>query len=375
MEHTHGGDGASPAPPPRPQGPPYQAPHHPHAPHPQAYPAQQHVPQAPYPQGPSAPPPGHYGPGYAPPGGHGFPGYAAPPPPRPPRKRGPSRGVMWTAITGSALVSVGAALTALFMVFAQSAQDVEPARSESISGEYAPALTERPGAVEVGVYDHPAYDLDMPATVDCTVPDLDPSSDASWEEFTAELGVCLNDLWRPRLEELGLRVADPEFATTDTDPTAFADDEGTTMAYYDGEEHVITVVVPNVTEISKEFSDRDQEAVWSALIGHEYGHHVQQVTGVLDQTYDMEVQAGSEEGSLRALRRTELQAECMGGIAMRGLGFETAEIERVNEELNGGGDLPTHGTSKNRRHWYEQGATGDTLSACNTFEAPAGEVS
>ncbi|WP_017623611.1 neutral zinc metallopeptidase [Nocardiopsis chromatogenes] len=215
----------------------------------------------------------------------------------------------------------------------------------------------------------------MPETVDCAVPDLDPSSDASWDRFTSELGVCLNDLWRPRLEELGLRVADPEFATTDTDPAMFADDQGTTMAYYDGDERVVTVVVPNVAELSEEFPARGQEAIWSALIGHEYGHHVQQVTGVLDKTYDMEVKASSEEGSLRALRRTELQAECMGGIAMRGLGYDTAEIERVNEVLNGGGDLPTHGTSENRREWYEQGSTGDTLAACNTFEAPADEVS
>ncbi|MDA2808623.1 neutral zinc metallopeptidase [Nocardiopsis suaedae] len=354
MEHTHGGDRAFSAPPPRPQGPPQAPPWH--------------APQSPYPH------PAPYGPGFPPPGGPAFQGYAAPPPPQPPRRRGPSRGVMWTAITGSALVSVGAALTALMMVFTQSAQDVEPVRSESVSGEYAAALTEPPGAVEIGVYDHPAYALDMPEAVDCPAPDLDASSDASWERFTSELGVCLNDLWRPRLEELGLRVADPEFATTDTDPAAFAGDEGTTMAYYDGEQQIITVVVPNVAELSEEFPARDQEAIWSALIGHEYGHHVQQVTGVLEKTYDMEVEAGSEAGSLRALRRTELQAECMGGIAMRGLGYDTAEIERVNEVLNGGGDLPTHGTSENRRHWYEQGSTGDKLSACNTFEAPAGEV-
>ncbi|WP_017541238.1 neutral zinc metallopeptidase [Nocardiopsis halophila] len=343
MEHTPGGDRAPAGPPPPPQAP-----------------------------GPAAPvpPPGPYAPypGYAPP----YPPY---PPAPPPRRRGPSRAAVWTAITVSALVSVGAALTALMLVFTQSTgSDTDPVRSESVSGEYAAALTEAPGAVEVSVYEHPAYALDMPEPVDCAVPDLHPSSEASWERFTDELGVCLNDLWRPRLEELGLRVADPEFATTDTDPEMFAGDEGTTMAYYDGREQTVTVVVPNVTELSREFPSRDQEAIWAALIGHEYGHHVQQVTGVLDRSYDMEFEAESEEASLRALRRTELQAECMGGIAMRGLGFDPGEIDRVNDVLNGGGDLPTHGTSDNRLHWYDAGTTGERLASCNTFEASASEV-
>ncbi|MFW5419181.1 neutral zinc metallopeptidase [Nocardiopsis sp. CNT-189] len=277
----------------------------------------------------------------------------------------------------SALVSLTAVAAAVVLVVAQGGQAPGPSERPAVdlSPHYSPELSEPPRAVEIDVSSHPVYDLPMPEPVDCPIPDLDPGSDASWEAFSAELGPCLNDLWRPRLEELGLRVADPEFTTTRENPDEGSSAEGVTLAYYDSELHEITIVIPNVSAVSEEFPGRDQEGVWSALIGHEYGHHVQEVTGVLEESYEMEYAASSQSQSLQALRRTELQAECMGGIAMRGLGaFDDEQIERVNELLNGGDDLPTHGSSHNRRTWYEKGAGGETLESCNTYAAPAREV-
>ncbi|WP_241485045.1 neutral zinc metallopeptidase [Nocardiopsis potens] len=285
--------------------------------------------------------------------------------------------MVWTAAIMSALVSLTAAAAAVVLVVAQGGQAPEPSDRPAVdlSSRYSPELSEPPREVEIDVSAHPVYDLPMPEPVDCPIPDLDPASDASWEAFSAELGPCLNDLWRPRLKELGLHVADPEFKTTRENPDEGSPEEGMTLAYYDSEVREITIVIPNVSALSEEFPDRDQEGVWSALIGHEYGHHVQEVTGVLEESYEMEYAASSQSQSLQALRRTELQAECMGGIAMRGLGaFDDGAIDRVNRLLNGGDDLPTHGTSQNRRTWYDQGADGDTLESCNTYAAPAREV-
>src|SRR5690606_13040043 len=295
-------------------------------------------PPGPRPPMPPPPAPRFHGPGgpVPPPGarpGPAGPVPAAPYPPPAPRRRA-SRPVVWTAAIMSALVSITAAAAAVVLLVAQGGQAPDsPERTPvDLSSRYSPELAEPPTAVEIDVSAHPVYDLAMPEPVDCPIPELDASSDSSWEAFSAELGGCLNDLWRPRLAELGLRVADPEFKTTRENPDEGSTEEGMTLAYYDSEVREITIVIPNVSALSEEFPDRDQEGVWSALIGHEYGHHVQEVTGVLEESYEMEYGASSQSQSLQALRRTELQAECMGGVAMRGLGaFDDAAIERVNE--------------------------------------------
>nr|WP_246425202.1 neutral zinc metallopeptidase [Streptomonospora nanhaiensis] len=137
----------------------------------------------------------------------------------------------------------------------------------------------------------------------------------------------------------------------------------------------ITVVLPNVSELARDVPDNSQESVWAALLGHEYGHHVQQATGILEESYAMERQAPTEDAELEALRRTELQAECMAGVAMQAMGgFDQAEIDRANTFLNSGSDLPTHGTSANRQEWFDNGASADTLEACNTYGAPVADV-
>ncbi|GAB3491093.1 neutral zinc metallopeptidase [Nocardiopsis coralliicola] len=329
-------------------------------------------PAAPY--GPPQPPPhgpARYGPppyGAAP---FGLAPYRPPGPSAPPQRKAASRALVWTAAGTAAAVSLTAALAAGALVAAQVGAATDPARQAvDPSTGYNPELTVPPEAVAVDVADHPAYGLDAPAPVDCPLPDLQPSSDTSWKSFSAELGDCLNDLWRPRLEEVGVRGADPSFHTTDTDPDGLSSDEGMTLAYYSGSDHSITVVLPNVTELSGEFPARDQEGVWAALIAHEYGHHVQQVTGVLGESYAMEAEAATEGEELEALRRTELQAECMAGLALPRLGtFSGASVDRVNDLLNGGDDLATHGSADNRQEWYDRGAAADTLDDCNTYAA------
>ncbi|MFC4564754.1 neutral zinc metallopeptidase [Nocardiopsis mangrovi] len=275
-----------------------------------------------------------------------------------------------------------AALVALLVsvaLMANTASSAPPAAQEG--GVYDAAqfhsreLYERPRAIDLDITDHPAYDMPMPDTVSCALPGLDPESESSWRAFSDEIGVCLNDLWQPSLDELGLRTPAPTFNVTEDNPDIGSTEEGMTLAYYEYDTLTITVVLPNVIELSRDVPDDSQEAVWTALLGHEYGHHVQQATGILDASYEMERRAADESEELEALRRTELQAECMGGVAMRGLGeFDAAEIDLVNEYLNGGSDLPTHGTSRNRQYWFDQGTVDATMDACNTYGASDADV-
>ncbi|GAA3758199.1 putative metalloprotease [Spinactinospora alkalitolerans] len=294
------------------------------------------------------------------------------PPPAAPPVGGPSTAV-WLTAGGSALVAAVALTVCATLVFVSL--DGTP-----VSGA-KPDPTEMYDArrywagepVEIEVGDHPMYALPAPEAVDCAVPDLNPRSAASWEAFSAEVGGCLDEIWHPRLEELGLRPESPGFhiLSEAPDDMVTSDEEGLTLAFYQDRDMSISVLLPSVTEVATTVPGGADERVWVALLAHEYGHHVQGQTEILMETYEMEYAASSENEALDVLRRTELQAECFSGVAVGAFAdYDAADASFINETFNGSsGDLDTHGSSGNRMHWFEEGWELDTVEGCNTFAA------
>ncbi|MFE3461618.1 neutral zinc metallopeptidase [Nocardiopsis aegyptia] len=333
------------------------------------------------PSGPQGPGPAHHA-ARAPwpaPTAYPAPGYGAyrPPPwhmpPPPPRPSGESAaGVLFGA--GVAAAVALSALGASVLIVVNTPREAPPTGGTDLSLHYEDTMAAPPNAVTVDVADHPLYEAPMPEPVDCETPELQPESDESWEGFATSVGGCLEELWAPVLTDLGLAAEAPEFAVTTESPDP-ADAEGYTLAYYEGDFTRITVVLPNVRELGAQVRPDEREEVWLALMGHEYGHHVQHATGILGISHDLRVSAGTEADELDALRRTELQAECMAGIGLRGItdgGADTLEV--VNANFNGGGDLPTHGTAVNRAFWLEQGWSQPTVGSCNTYGAEEDQV-
>ncbi|WP_017572592.1 neutral zinc metallopeptidase [Nocardiopsis halotolerans] len=267
------------------------------------------------------------------------------------------------------------ALAASILIVVTTPQEEPPSHGTDLSALYDERLLARPNTVEVDLVDHPLYDATMPTRVDCDVPDLNGESDESWEEFATVTGECLDSLWAPVMTDLGLSVETPEFVVTRDAPDSPGGEEGYTLAYYESDLARITVVLPNVRHLGALLPPGQSEEVWLALIGHEYGHHVQHATGILDVAHGLRAKAGSEQEELEALRRTELQAECMAGVGLRGLTDADEEaLEIANTHFNSGGDLDTHGSAINRAFWLEQGWTETTMTACNTYGAETGQV-
>lgn len=118
------------------------------------------------------------------------------------------------------------------------------------------------------------------------------------------------------------------------------------------------------------------------VIAHEYGHHVQNLLGLLESGRD----AGAEGGAVR----TELQADCFAGV-WAGNAVETGYLEpltreqvdqaldaasvigddRIQEQTQGqvNPETWTHGSSEQRQEWLVTGLDARQASACDTFEA------
>ncbi|RCV52352.1 hypothetical protein DEF23_00420 [Marinitenerispora sediminis] len=288
------------------------------------------------------------------------------PPPAPPRR---GAAPVLIAAAGSAV----AALVALVICVALVVASLDtPASAAGKPSSSVPHPGHPRPAAEVVLDDHPVYDLAGPRTAACAEPDLDPDSANSWEGFNSEIGACLDDVWFPTLVDLGVRPASPTLVVLDDNDVDGEDETAMTLAYYDDWDQTINVVMPSVTEMSETVPGADDEGVWVALLAHEYGHHVQAQVGILDRSYIEEEKAENEAASLEMLRRTELQAECFGGAALRALDmFSQRDADAINEAFNGGDDLDTHGTEENRKYWFLQGWNGSTVEDCNTYGADA----
>jgi uncharacterized protein len=121
------------------------------------------------------------------------------------------------------------------------------------------------------------------------------------------------------------------------------------------------------------------------IVAHEYGHHVQNVTGISDRM--RQAQQTDPDAANDLSVALELQADCFAGawassVAERGLFDRPDEVEEALLAAEAVGDdrirersgqpvdpeTFTHGTAEQRRSWFETGfATGDP-EQCTTFD-------
>lgn len=122
------------------------------------------------------------------------------------------------------------------------------------------------------------------------------------------------------------------------------------------------------------------------VVAHEYGHHVQNLTGQMER---IRTQQGPESDAVAL----ELQADCYAGLWARGAtdttggrqpliteitradiaeaidAAETVGDDYIQERLQGTvtPETWTHGSSEQRRTWFERGLRSGDVRACDTF--------
>ena len=123
------------------------------------------------------------------------------------------------------------------------------------------------------------------------------------------------------------------------------------------------------------------------VVAHEVGHHVQNLLGISEQVQRERQRLSQTRGNALSVR-LELQADCLAGVwanqagRMRNL-LEQGDLEeglnaasaigddRLQRQATGtvSPESFTHGTSKQRVHWFKTGLQAGDVNVCNTFEA------
>ncbi|UGT60810.1 neutral zinc metallopeptidase [Nocardia asteroides] len=193
---------------------------------------------------------------------------------------------------------------------------------------------------------------------------------------------CLDDSWSVTLRNAGLPFRPPRLELPAAGARSACPDRLPGPAdrpfYCPAEE---SIVVPAAA--LRPLGAGSRRGTQLAALGHEYGHHVQQLVGVLRAYTDARTAAGwSSERGQEQSRRLDLQAWCLSGMFL-GTNHGRGDIDRRTWEeaasaVRAGGDRPGEprllGSPESVWGWWRWGSdTGDTWE-CNSWYAAASHV-
>ena len=199
----------------------------------------------------------------------------------------------------------------------------------------------------------------------------------------------LDTYWAAAIPAAGGEFSQPGvFAFTDTVATACGNATKATGPFYCPPDTTIYLDVTFFDQLTQ-LGAEDGPLAEQYVIAHEYGHHIQHITGVMDQADRQGTGADSDSV------RVELQADCYAGLwagkaattvdpntgvtylepntlaqLQNALGAAAAVGDDNIQEQSGGGVNPdswTHGSSEQRERWFTTGYEQGTLEACDTF--------
>ena len=217
-----------------------------------------------------------------------------------------------------------------------------------------------------------------------------PKVQCSWPKYEVDLAsqkahfaavvACLDKAWAPVLQARNLPFSPPKLFVFDRpldtecrgEPLAQPTDLAFQCA---GAIYIPARYFPDVEHIRPESFD-----VFIEVAAHEYGHYVQELSGVMGAYSTQRAAAGenSAQGLLLS-RRLELQAQCFSGMffaaALGPQDFHDAEVDaNLRGDYEGKGRRDDHGTPERSGAWFSQGGTKNRTAACNTWPAPADSV-
>jgi hypothetical protein len=349
------------------------------------------------------PPPRPYQPHPGPPAhagrssGYGAPPYIPVPGPYPPAAPAPRRSagvqialaavlVIALGVIGVAIASPESIRSALpgadtaTRTTSVAASTTQPA---STPGASTPRTTTSPSVQPVPIGEpaltaNPIYQAGGMAKQVCGPPGY-PSNGPAGEAFYAAALPCVERAWQPLFERVRMEYDAPKVlvptGTTASSPCGTTS-ASAAAAFYCPINETIYMPIAGLPEVWTESRPLNYLSVFS----HEFGHHVQALTGVIEEAFTRERRVGQKSpAGFEISRRTELQVQCFAGMFVESIvdsggPFTRSDVDSVRRfEYGSGRGSPTHGTAANTEGWWVRG-TSNQIADCNTWTASSAEV-
>lgn len=243
------------------------------------------------------------------------------------------------------------------------------------SGLPGRVVPDRPGG-EMALVANPLYETGRLSPLPCPVPEVDVDLASSMEEFLHGVADCLDEVWRTQFERAGIPFEPPErvfWSEPGTSPCrSYPSAAG---AFYCRASGAIYIGTQDVVE---KWHGAEESVVYASLLAHEYGHHVQGESGLLEYYHEQRQleQDTAERNSWT--RRSELQANCLAGAFLGSVRvsypLDDGDLEALLEDASATADREggpeeerTHGAAENSVRWTRAGWEEQSPSACNTW--------
>jgi uncharacterized protein len=244
-------------------------------------------------------------------------------------------------------------------------------------------VTVQPVPDAVRLQKNELYSVGKLASKNCALPTIKPTTKTNVLRFYQAMMPCLAETWEPLVLKSGYPYRQPKLTLAVKGATGACGGDEPDTAYYCPKDETIYMR----WEDDAKYYQRNPLTIVDMVrtMAHEYGHHVQYLTNILISSNSQSGWAKSTAAELEWSRRLELQASCLGSVF---IGANQKTLGLVGERLRFwnllsrhlGDDLTVkkvrdHGSSKNYLYWSDKGFKTANPASCNTYSAPAAEVS
>lgn len=203
-------------------------------------------------------------------------------------------------------------------------------------------------------------------------------------DFVSVVLADTEDIWTELLEKEGLLYRDPKMVIfTGRVQSGCGTGVSEIGPFYCSQDETIYIDLSFFRQLKDRFGAPGDFAM-AYVVAHEVGHHVQKITGILDQVHELRPRISQEEYNQYSVR-LELQADYLAGVwghNMARSGYlEEGDLEEALNAASAIGDdtlqkkaqgyvVPdsfTHGTSEQRQRWFYKGFKTGDLSEWDTF--------
>ncbi|MEV0229494.1 neutral zinc metallopeptidase [Nonomuraea sp. NPDC050786] len=207
------------------------------------------------------------------------------------------------------------------------------------------------------------------AAQECAIPQIRGGSVASLKSFHRAMAGCADRFWAAQFAAAGLTYTSPEVTITTGSDSVCGKITSNGAQYCPGQRTIVIRIMKS--DLRDPFRMNIAHSV-----AHEWGHHVQQLIGVLDAQNALYWPASDSSRALLS-HRLEMQAECFAGV------FYSSTLESINpgidwddwiDAVRRADESEIHGKPRNLAFWQDRGYRGGATGFCNTWTAITSKV-
>ncbi|MBE3011060.1 neutral zinc metallopeptidase [Microbispora sp. NEAU-D428] len=265
----------------------------------------------------------------------------------------------------------------------EATRDTEPTRKPTSKPTSQPTTRPTP-VLNRTTKNNTVYRAGSLAKTNCRAGNASIYNHAQFKALILKTGACMGKAWAPALKRVGIDWSPPKYMIAARKGRGACGDypsPGSNVPYYCPSN---ATIYASTSAMAREYGSLGSwNGIIISMMAHEYGHHIQSLSGISDSWWRQTLDSGSRSGKMALSRRHELQATCFGGMFMRSVAASyPIDATRRNTLLWAYGHLGDqpggprdHGNTRSNAAWFRQGYTRPLAYQCNTWVVGSSYVS